>query len=33
MPLDTQTEKLLEAETGLDESQLGYYGWRVVLAA
>jgi MFS family permease len=33
MPLDTQTEKLLEPETGLDESHLGYYGWRVVLAA
>jgi MFS family permease len=33
MPPDTQTEKLLEAETGLDESHLGYYGWRVVLAA
>jgi MFS family permease len=33
MPPDTQTEKLLEAESGLDESHLGYYGWRVVLAA
>jgi MFS family permease len=33
MPPDTQTEKLLEAETGLDESHLGYYGWGVVLAA
>jgi MFS family permease len=33
MPTDTQTEKLLETETGLDESQPGYYGWRVVLAA
>jgi MFS family permease len=33
MPTDTQVEKLLETETGLDESQLGYYGWRVVLAA
>jgi MFS family permease len=33
MPADTLTERLIEADTGLDESQIGYYGWRVVLAA
>src|SRR5580693_6202066 len=33
MPTDTQMEQLLETDTELDESQPGYYGWRVVLAA
>ncbi|HEY4903498.1 MAG TPA: MFS transporter [Candidatus Sulfotelmatobacter sp.] len=33
MTTDTLTEKLIEADAGLDESPLSYYGWRVVLAA
>ena len=33
MPTDTLTEKLIETDSGPDENQIRYYGWRVVLAA